>query len=52
MAPTRRGATSQQKSLSEMSRDELADFIASNQAEIKRIEAQLASRAKDESYLG
>ncbi|PDT87492.1 hypothetical protein CO669_25340 [Bradyrhizobium sp. Y36] len=51
IVPTRKDSTSQQKSLSEMSRDELADFIASNQAEIDRIEAELASRAKDISYL-
>ena len=29
-----------------------AAFIASNQAEIDKIEAELASRAKDVSYLG
>ncbi|MCA1542234.1 hypothetical protein I6F18_19950 [Bradyrhizobium sp. NBAIM32] len=52
IAPTRKEMSSQQKSLSEMSRDELAAFIASNQAEIDKIEAELASRAKDVSYLG
>ena len=52
IAPTRNDKNSQQKSLSEMYRDELADFIASNQAEIDRIEAELASRARDVSYLG
>ncbi|GMO11656.1 hypothetical protein [Bradyrhizobium ottawaense] len=52
IAPTRKTMSSQQKSLSEMSRDELADFIASNQAEIDKIEAELAFRAKDVSYLG
>lgn len=51
IAPTRKDAN-QKKSLSEMSRDELAGFIASNQAEIDKIEAELASRAKDVSYLG
>ncbi|RXG85261.1 DUF1192 family protein [Bradyrhizobium zhanjiangense] len=50
--PTRKETASQQKSLSEMSRDELAAFIAGNQAEIDKIEAELASRAKDVSYLG
>ena len=52
IVPTRKDKSSQQKSLSEMSRDELAAFIASNQAEIDKIEAELASRAKDVSYLG
>lgn len=52
IAPTRKETASQQKSLSEMSRDELAAFIASNQAEIDKIEVELASRAKDVSYLG
>ncbi|MGY3034129.1 uncharacterized small protein (DUF1192 family) [Bradyrhizobium sp. USDA 4354] len=52
IAPTRKEMSSQQKSPSEMSRDELAAFIASNQAEIDKIEAELASRAKDVSYLG
>lgn len=52
IVPTRRDGSSQQKSLSEMSRDELAEFIAGNQAEIDKIETELASRAKDVSYLG
>ncbi|MCJ9729537.1 DUF1192 family protein [Bradyrhizobium sp. PRIMUS42] len=52
IVPARKDQASQHKSLSEMSRDELADFIASNQAEIDKIEAELASRAKDVSYLG
>lgn len=52
IVPARKDQSSQHKSLSEMSRDELADFIASNQAEIDKIEAELASRAKDMSYLG
>nr|WP_256465479.1 DUF1192 family protein [Bradyrhizobium sp. 159] len=52
IAPARKETQSSQKSLSEMSRDELAAFIAGNQAEIDKIEAELASRAKDVSYLG
>ncbi|OPY95782.1 hypothetical protein A5906_07390 [Bradyrhizobium sacchari] len=52
IAPTRKETSSQQKSLSEMSRDELAAFIERNQTEIDKIEAELASRAKDVSYLG
>lgn len=39
----------QQKALAEMSREELAAFIERNQAEIDKIEGELASRAKDVS---
>ncbi|UQD69345.1 hypothetical protein JEY40_25370 [Bradyrhizobium japonicum] len=52
IAPTRKDTLSQQKALSEMSRDELAAFIERNQAEIDKVEVELASRAKDVSYLG
>jgi hypothetical protein len=47
ITPTRRDLVPQQKALSEMSRDELAAFIERNQAEIDRIEAESASRARD-----
>ncbi|BAR55063.1 hypothetical protein ACVIWV_000364 [Bradyrhizobium diazoefficiens] len=33
-----------------MSRDELAAFIERNQAEIDKVEGELASRAKDVSH--
>lgn len=49
IAPTRRDPPSQNKALSEMSRDELAAFIDRNQAEIDKVENELASRAKDVS---
>jgi hypothetical protein len=52
IAPTRKDSSTQQKVLSEMSRDELAAFIERNQAEIDKVEGELASRAKDVSYLG
>lgn len=52
IAPTRKDTSSLQKALSEMSRDELAAFIERNQAEIDKVEGELASRAKDVSYLG
>ena len=52
IVPTRKETASQQKSLSEMSREELAAFTGSNRAKIDKIEAKLASRAKDVSYLG
>ncbi|MBR0806251.1 DUF1192 family protein [Bradyrhizobium japonicum] len=50
IAPTRKDTSSQRKALSEMSQDELAASIASNQAEIDKVEGELASRAKDVSY--
>lgn len=46
IAPTRKEAAPQ-KALSEMSGDELARFIESNQAEIHNIDGELAARAKD-----
>jgi hypothetical protein len=49
--PTRRDDTAREKALSEMTRDELAAFIEKNQAEIDKIEGELASRAKDVSFL-
>lgn len=52
IAPSRKDSSSPQKALSEMSRDELAMFIERNQAEIDKVEGELASRAKDVSYLG
>jgi hypothetical protein len=52
IAPTRKDPSSRQKALSAMSRDELAAFIERNQAEIDKVEGELASRAKDVSYLG
>ncbi|MGY4288759.1 hypothetical protein ACVWXO_007979 [Bradyrhizobium sp. LM2.7] len=52
IAPTRKDSSAQQKALSEMSRDELAAFIERNQAEINKMEGELAARAKDVSYLG
>lgn len=52
IAPTRKDTSAQLKALSEMSRDELAAFIERNQAEIDKVEGELASRAKDVSYLG
>jgi phage terminase small subunit len=48
IAPTRK-ETAAQKALSEMSRDELAEFIDRNQTEIDKIESELAARAKDVS---
>lgn len=39
----------QQKALSEMTRDEMLHFIETNQAQIDRIEAELAERATDVS---
>jgi hypothetical protein len=48
IAPTRKESPAQ-KALSEMSRDELASFIDRNQAEIDKIEGELAARAKDVS---
>jgi len=50
IAPTRKDLAPQ-KALSEMSREELAAFIERNQAEIDRVEGELASRAKDVSFL-
>ncbi|MVT69944.1 hypothetical protein GPL21_33185 [Bradyrhizobium pachyrhizi] len=47
ITPTRKDLVPQQKAFSEMSRDELASFIERNQAEIDKIEGELASRAKD-----
>jgi phage terminase small subunit len=49
ITPTRKDLAPQQKSLSEMSRDELAAFIERNQAEIDKVEGELASRARDVS---
>lgn len=51
IAPTKKDVASQHKALSEMSREELAAFIDRNQAEIDKIEGELASRAKDVSFL-
>jgi HPt (histidine-containing phosphotransfer) domain-containing protein len=48
IAPTRKESPAQ-KALSEMSRDELASFIDRNQAEIDKIEGELAARATDVS---
>ena len=48
IAPTRK-ETPAQKALAEMTRDELAAFIDRNQAEIDKIEGELAARAKDVS---
>jgi phage terminase small subunit len=50
IAPTRK-ETAPPRALSEMSRDELVAFIEHNQAEIERVEGELASRAKDVSFL-
>ena len=50
IAPTRK-ETAPQRTLSEMSRDELVAFIDRNHAEIERIEGELASRATDVSFL-
>lgn len=50
IAPTKRD-TAPQRTLSEMSRDELVAFIERNQAEIERVEGELASRATDVSFL-
>ncbi|WP_342737469.1 hypothetical protein [Bradyrhizobium sp. B117] len=49
IAPTKKDLAPQRKSLSEMSRDELAAFIETNQAQIDKIEGELASRATDVS---
>lgn len=49
ITPTRKDLAPQRKSLSEMSRDELAAFIERNQAEIGKVEGELASRATDVS---
>jgi HPt (histidine-containing phosphotransfer) domain-containing protein len=49
IAPTRKDLAPRQKALSEMSRDELAAFIEQNQAEIDKVEGELASRATDVS---
>lgn len=49
IVPTRKDLAPARKSLSEMSRDELATFIEQNQAEIDKVEGELASRAKDVS---
>ncbi|KGT77133.1 hypothetical protein MA20_21180 [Bradyrhizobium japonicum] len=49
IAPTRKDLAPRQKALSEMSRDELAAFIEQNQAEIDKVEGELAARAKDVS---
>ncbi|MTV13170.1 MULTISPECIES: hypothetical protein [Bradyrhizobium] len=49
ITPTRKDLVPQQKALAEMSREELAAFIERNQAEIDKIEGELASRAKDVS---
>jgi phage terminase small subunit len=48
IAPTRKDQAPQM-ALSEMSRDELAAFIEHNQAEINKIEEELAARATDVS---
>jgi phage terminase small subunit len=48
--PTRKDG-SREKALNEMTRDELAAFIEKNQAEIDKIEGELASRATDVSFL-
>lgn len=48
IAPTRKESPAE-KALSEMSRDELASFIDRNQAEIDKIEGELAARATDVS---
>lgn len=50
IAPKRK-ETQTQKALSEMSRDELAAFIRHNEAQIDKIEGELASRATDVSFL-
>ncbi|WLB24002.1 hypothetical protein [Bradyrhizobium japonicum] len=49
LTPTRKDLAPQRKSLSEMSRDELAAFIEANQAQIDKVEAELAARATDVS---
>lgn len=46
IAPTRKEQASE-KALSEMTRDDLVTFIDRNQAEIDRIEGELAARATD-----
>jgi hypothetical protein len=46
IAPTLKDNAAQ-KALSEMSRDELAEFIERNEAEINKLESELAARAKD-----
>ena len=52
IAPTRKESPAQ-KALSEMSRDELASFIDRNQAEIDKIEGELAAKdvSPDPSYV-
>lgn len=44
--PTKAGDGQPQKTLSEMTTDELRDYRAANQIEIERLESELASRAK------
>jgi hypothetical protein len=51
IAPTRKDLEPPHKALSEMTREELAAFIERNQAEIDKVEGELASRAKDVSFL-
>jgi uncharacterized small protein (DUF1192 family) len=48
IAPTRKEPPAQ-KALSEMSHDELFAFIQHNEAEIARMEGEMAGRAKDVS---
>lgn len=48
IAPTRKDSAAH-KAMSEMTRDELATFIEHNQAEIDKIEDELAARATDVS---
>lgn len=50
IAPTKK-ETAPHQALSEMSRDELVAFINRNQAEIDRVEGELAARAADVSFL-
>ena len=47
IATTRKEPSSSQKALSEMTRDELAEFIERNEAEINKLEGELAGRAAD-----
>ena len=51
IAPTRKDDSGRPRALSELSREELAAFIEKNQAEVDRVEGELAARAKDVSYL-
>jgi len=51
VTPSRKDLEPQRKALSEMSQEELVAFIERNQAEIDKVESELASRATDVSFL-